>query len=103
MAGGFAGSGTPVADLDVYDPATNAWRTLARIPRGGAASGGSLHGQFFVVVSGAPHRAYAYNRITNQWKAKAAPPIFGSVTQVMLNGSTYLFTAAGDKSFLYTP
>jgi Kelch motif len=103
VAGGFAGSGTPVADLDVYDPATNTWRTLARIPRGGAASGGSLRGQFYVVVGGAPNRAYAYNRITNQWRARAAPPLFGSVTQVTLKGSTYLFTATGDKSFLYTP
>lgn len=101
VAGGFAGSGTPVAALDVYDPATNTWRTLAPIPKGGIASGGgSLHGQFYVV---APQRTYAYNRVTNQWKAKAAPRFFGSVTRVTLNGGTYLFTATGNHSALYTP
>jgi N-acetylneuraminic acid mutarotase len=101
VAGGFAGFDTPVTALDVYDPATNTWRTLAPIPKGGIASGGaSLHGQFYVV---APQRTYAYNRVTHQWKAKAAPRFFGSVTQVTLNGQTHLFTATGDHSALYTP
>lgn len=103
VAAGLAGSGTPVTSLDVYDPLTNTWRTLASIPRGGIGSGGSLRGQFYVVLAGQPNRAYAYNRVTNQWRTRAAPPSIGSVTQVTLNGSTYLFTATGDKSFLYTP
>jgi Kelch motif protein len=101
VAGGVAGFGTPVTALDVYDPTTNTWRTLAPIPKGGIASGGgTLHGQFYVV---APQRTYAYNRVTNQWKAKAAPNFFGSVARVTLDGRSYLFTATGDKSLLYTP
>jgi hypothetical protein len=107
----------PVADLDVYDPATNSWSTLAPIPTGGAAAGAVLGGQFYVVVqqfSGASfsYRAYAYNRSTNQWKAKAAPSFDqgvgafrskGSLTKVTLDGRPYLFMATADQSALYTP
>jgi hypothetical protein len=100
VAGGFAGFDTPVAALDVYDPATNTWRTLAPIPSGGAAAGAVLGGQFYVVVG---RRLYAYNRSTNQWKAKAAPDFFGSVTRVMLDGRAHLFMAEADQSALYTP
>jgi hypothetical protein len=101
VAGGFAGFDTPVTALDVYDPTTNTWRTLASIPKGGGAAGASLNGQFYVV---APGRTYAYNRITNQWRIKAAPPISGrSVVRVALAGGYYLFTADGNQSALYTP
>ena len=108
VAGGYAGFGTPVTALDVYDPATNTWHTLASIPTGGAASGGALSGQFYVVVQGfngtsPDNRAYAYNRVTNKWKTKAAPDFFGSVTRVMLDGRAHLFTATGNQSALYTP
>jgi N-acetylneuraminic acid mutarotase len=100
VAGGFAGFDTPVTALDVYDPATNTWRTLASIPKGGGASGASLNGLFYVV---APGRTYAYNRVTNQWQIKAAPQISGSVVRVGLGGAYYLFTAQGNQSALYTP
>lgn len=100
VAGGFAGFDTPVTALDVYDPATNTWRTLASIPKGGGASGGTLNGQFYVV---APGRTYAYNRITNQWRIRAAPQTSGSVVRVALGGGFYLFTATANQSALYTP
>jgi N-acetylneuraminic acid mutarotase len=103
VAGGFAGFGTPVTALDVYDPVTDTWRTLAPIPTGGVANGAGLNGQFYVVVGGSPNRAYAYNRVTNQWKVKAAPQFSGSVTRVTLDGRSYLFTATGNHSALYTP
>lgn len=99
-AGGFAGFGTPVTALDVYDPIANTWRTLASIPKGGGASGASLSGQFYVV---APGRTYAYNPVTNQWRVRAAPEIAGSVVRVALAGRSYLFTADGNQSALYTP
>ena len=100
VAGGFMGFGTPVTALDVYDPATDTWRTLAPLPIGGGASGAGVNGKFYVAVGGS---AYAYDRGTNQWKARAAPEFAGSMTRVTLDGRSYLFTATGDKGALYTP
>jgi N-acetylneuraminic acid mutarotase len=102
-----AGGRGEVTDLDVYDPATNTWRTLAPLPVGGVASGSALGGQFYVVVQrfndgDHDHRLFAYNRMTNQWKARAGPPFFGSTTRVTLEGRVHLFTATGNKSALYT-
>ncbi len=67
-----------------------------------------MQGQFFVIVGGfngttPDNRAYAYNRATNQWKAKAAPQVFGSTTFVKLNGLPRLVTASGSHTLLYTP
>jgi N-acetylneuraminic acid mutarotase len=105
VAGGIAGVESPptlVAALDVYDPKTNTWRTLASMPKGGSAAGAGLQGKFYVVVGG---QTYAYNPVTNQWKTRAAAPSggFGSVTRVTLDGKTYLFMATGNRSWLYTP
>jgi Kelch motif len=105
VAGGIAGvesPHTPVAALDVYDPKTDTWRTLAPMPKGGVAAGAGLRGKFYVVVGG---QTLAYDPLTNQWKTRAAAPSggFGSVTRVTLDGSTYLFMATGNKSWLYTP
>ena len=108
VAGGVGANGSPVRDLDVYDPGTNTWRTLAPLPTGGVASGSVLLGQFYVVVRGfdgttPDNRAYAYNRVTNKWKPRAAPERFGSVTRVKLDGKWHLFTATGDHGALYAP
>ncbi|HEY5939368.1 MAG TPA: kelch repeat-containing protein, partial [Gemmatimonadales bacterium] len=105
VAGGIAGFDTPVTALDVYDPKTNRWRTLAPMPTGGTAAGAGLHGKFYVVVCGSTPRTYAYNPVTNKWTTRANAPScgFGSVTRVTLNSSTYLFMATGTKSWLYTP
>jgi Kelch motif protein len=104
VTGGFGASGEGISALDVYDPTTNTWSTLAPVPGGGAArAGAALQGQFFVLVGGSPNRAYAYNRFTNQWKAKAAPEIFGSTTLARLNGAPRLVTATGSHTLLYTP
>ncbi|MBA3345424.1 MAG: hypothetical protein H0T44_09025 [Gemmatimonadales bacterium] len=108
VAGGLGEQGSEVTDLDVYDPSTNSWRSLAPIPAGGVASGAALQGQFYVLVqrfdgTSPGHRAYAYNPATNRWKAKAAPDFWGSVTRVTLDGGSHLFTATGDRSALYTP
>jgi Kelch motif. len=70
----------PIAALDVYDPATESWKTLAPLPIGGQAHGAVMQGKLFVVVQ--PRDAsghvtglhtYAYNPATNRWNAKAAP------------------------------
>ena len=44
VVGGFDGF-DPVAALDVYDPGTNSWRTLAPIPEPGRAIGAVLQGE----------------------------------------------------------
>jgi N-acetylneuraminic acid mutarotase len=100
VAGGFKDFYQAVADLDVYDPATNTWRTLAPLPVAGVAQGAALQGQFYVVVG---LRTYAYNRTTNRWTAKARPDFFGSATRVTLGGRARLFMATGGESALYTP
>jgi N-acetylneuraminic acid mutarotase len=70
----------PIAALDVYDPATESWKTLAPLPIGGQAHGAVMQGKLFVVVQprdASGHvtgiHAYAYNPATNRWNAKAAP------------------------------
>jgi hypothetical protein len=107
----------PVADLDVYDPATNSWQTLAPIPTAGSAIGAVLGGQFYVLVqqfsgTSSYYLSYAYNRSTNQWKAKAAPSFDqtlggfrggGALTKVTLGGGAGLFMVTADQSALYTP
>ena len=99
VTGGSGASGESVHALDVYDPATNTWRTLAPLPADGGGEGAALQGQFYVVGS----RTYAYNRITNQWKAKAAPDVTGPVTRVVLGGHARIFLANSDHSAMYTP
>jgi N-acetylneuraminic acid mutarotase len=102
VTGGVGASGEGISALDVYDPATNTWSTLAPVPGGGAPrAGAALQGQFFVIVSST--HAYAYNRFTNQWKAKAAPQFSGSTTLARLNDSPRLVTATGSHTMLYTP
>jgi N-acetylneuraminic acid mutarotase len=113
VAGGFNGF-QPVADLDVYDPARNIWRTLAPVPTAGAAIGTVLQGKLFVIVqSGSELRAYAYDPASNTWKAKAVPArAHDSIARVTLDGRTYLLAVGGshgrdseipNDSELYTP
>ena len=99
VAGGFHDF-DPVAALDVYDPATNTWKTLGRVPGGGgSASGAVINGKLFVAIE---RRAYIYDPATNQWKARAAPPSGGPLTPVSISGKSYVFLA-GTPSELYTP
>jgi Kelch motif len=102
VAGGFGPGSAGVAALDVYDPKTNAWRTLASLPTGGRAQGVPLGGQFHVLVGG---QHYAYSPVTGKWTTRAAPaePI-GAATKVTLNGSARIFAAQGDNgTALFTP
>jgi hypothetical protein len=103
VAAGYRGEGgfIPVNTADVYEPATNAWRTIAPLPVGGRAVGAALQGRFFVVVGG---HAYAYSPSTNSWQAKAAPrqgP--DALVAVSVGGSPRLIAVGQDATELYTP
>lgn len=68
----------PVTTLDVYDPATETWKTLAPVPVGGTMTGAVLRNKLFVLVSSSANgqvtnHVYAYDPTTNHWNAKASP------------------------------
>jgi galactose oxidase-like protein len=101
VAGGIYGSG---ADLDVYNPATNSWKTLASVPAAGQAVGAVLNHRFYVISSSASGiRLNAYDPATDTWKAKAAPPSFGSVARVLRDDKGFLVSVAPEDTELYTP
>jgi N-acetylneuraminic acid mutarotase len=114
VAGGFNDlrpvADRPVADLDVYDPATNTWTTLARMPAGGRAIGAVLGGKLFVIASGG---LYVYHPATNTWETKAAPKwSHDALVRVVRNRRSYLLAVGGthgvrqdipNPTELYTP
>jgi N-acetylneuraminic acid mutarotase len=120
VAGGFDTLSAPVTALDVYDPTTDTWKTLAPLPVGGMAQGAVIQGKLFVTVwieddnSFVMNKAYVYNPATNRWNAKAAPkyPHY-AVVLVRLNDKPYLLAVGGahrngsvlvgNDNELYTP
>lgn len=92
VVGGFHGF-QPVADLDVYDPATDTWKTLAPIPSAGGAVGTALGGKLYVLVG---TNAYVYNLGTNRW-SPIAKPTWGhdGVIRVVINGKPKLLAVGG--------
>ncbi len=115
VAGGFINaSSDPTAALDVYDPATNTWATLAPLPTAGAAIGATLGGKLFVIVSASSGlKAYAYDPGSNTWKARAAPTWgHDALVRVTLDGHAALLAVGGshgadgeiaNDTELYTP
>jgi hypothetical protein len=119
VAGGIDDKGAPVRALDVYDPPTDTWKTLAPLPIGGRNYGAVIQGKLFVIVSTVvngqvTNRAFAYNPATNRWNAKTAPMWFHeAVVLVRLNDKPYLLALGGahrtesgivvNDSELYTP
>ncbi len=103
----------PVADLDVYDPATDTWRTLAPFPLKTLSPihGAVLQAGLFV-ISG-ELRAYFYSPTTNRWGIRASPKEpHPALARVLLNGSSRLLAVAGghgpefdipNDTELYTP
>ena len=67
-------SRAPITALDVYDPATETWKTLAPVPIGGRMAGAVMRNKLFVLVSTSTgNHLYAYDPATNHWNAKAGP------------------------------
>jgi N-acetylneuraminic acid mutarotase len=122
--GGFAGvingkfyvaGGSESAHVDVFDPATKRWTTVAPMPfssaQGGTNTSAVLNGRLYVVGMNDPdRRTYAYNPATNTWNAKARHPTSGAAAAVpvRLNGAPHMLTigSGGDTrvaSYIYTP
>ncbi len=109
VVGGFNGS-QAVADLDVYDPKTDTWRTLAPIPSPGRAIGTALQGKLYVVAGS---NAYVYNPGTDRWSTIAAPAWgHDAIVRVVVDGKPRLLAVGGqhgpqvdmpNPSELYTP
>ena len=107
VVGGLLPDFTPVADLDVYDPATDTWTTRAPIPKAGRAIGTALGGKLYVVVG---TDAYSYDPGTNRWSAIADPtrPHDGLV-RVLVSGKLKLVAVGGgsedasNNTEVYTP
>lgn len=115
VVGRFSTSTQSRADLDVYDPRTNTWKTLAPMPAGGdgrlvaAVLRNKLHvlaakslGGGAVAVS-----HYVYNPVNNTWQKRASPPAGGELVQVTLNDRGHLLLVhhpfSGGQTYLYTP
>jgi hypothetical protein len=122
VAGGLANALSetrPVTALDVYDPATDTWKTLAPLPIGGRARGAVLQGRLYVVIDRlrpdltTELHTYVYNPATNVWSTRAAPNReHPSIVRVTLDGSPRLLAIGGihytpspivNASELYTP
>ncbi len=92
MVGGFNGS-QPVADLDVYDPATDTWTTRAPIPTAGRAIGTALQGKLYVIAGS---NAYVYDPGSNKWSSIAAPTWdHDGVVRIVINGKPKLLAVGG--------
>jgi hypothetical protein len=118
-AGGRDSTGAPVTALDVYDPVTETWKTLAPLPIGGEMHGAVMQGKLFVIVSTfangqATNHTYAYDPATNRWNAKAASKWpHEAVVLVRLGDKPHLVAVGGvhyangvaiaNDSELYTP
>lgn len=98
----YVAGGDGVSDLDVYDPATNSWKTLAPLPTAGPAIGAVIGGRFFVVTGSfdAQLHSYEYNPKTNVWRSRAAPArAHEGVVRVLLDGGSHLLAAGGGHGF----
>ena len=116
VVAGYKPLGLPNGALDVYDPATNAWSTLAPMPAIGPAAATAFNGKLFVVVKGGG--TYRYDPATNAWKHLATPLATGpgntaylsGITRVTIGTSNFVFGIDGHglegatlPSQLYTP
>ena len=109
--GGSAGAFNPVAELWVYDPATNAWARRADGPQGRRSHGAAFLGDGRMIVVGGFGAGGArlndvalYNPATNTWQAGAAFP-GGNILNdpaLAVNGQrVYLLTQSNTNLHIY--
>jgi uncharacterized protein (TIGR03437 family) len=96
VAGG-TGAGQNQTELEMYDPASNRWTTLASmsVPRNHCA-GGAINGKFYVVggrgTAESTTALEVYDPATNQWTRLASMPTGRSgIGAAVVHGELYVF------------
>lgn len=106
VVGGRALATAPATGaLDVYDPSTDSWRTLAPLPKTGRVIGTALNNKLYVMVT-ATNQFYVYDPATNKWSAKAAYPAGASpeaAARVLLDGHTRFVVVDDARTEMYIP
>jgi Kelch motif protein len=108
--GATGGSGN--AYLDVYDPWSNTWTTLAAMPARRPFAAGAIQNGKLWVVAGSSRSTYVYDPVTNRWATKAPLPT-GGATQAAVpvnDTQSHILVVGGEAngevaapSELYTP
>jgi N-acetylneuraminic acid mutarotase len=110
VAGGNNGSSAASATLDVYDPATNTWATMAGMPtaRRGGAGGAVIGGTLYVIGGRNAAGDYirtveAYTPATNTWVTKTPlPEARSGLGVVASNGVIFAVGGRNNTSLLAT-
>lgn len=91
VIGGLNASGDPVADVQIFNPATNDWSSGTPLPIAvWGASAAVVHGVLYVFFTD----TWAYSTKTKSWTTKTAPPMgTGGAAGVVKNNVIYLIGA----------
>ena len=97
--GGVNATGAPLATVQAYNPATNAWSTKASLPqpRGSFGTAGVINGILYIAggtdaSEAATRTLYAYNPSTNAWSTKASLPVAsGCGASGVISGKLYVY------------
>lgn len=73
FGGGKNGSGNPLTDLWMYDPATDTWTERANMPASGMF-GLSLNGTGYLMTAAASNNLHAYDPVADAWMPRADRP-----------------------------
>lgn len=108
VIGGFGAGSEPVADVEVYDPATDRWETKAPLPAPTHhAAAAVIDGRLFVVggysggrMSWSPLRTvYEYDDARNSWATRAPlRQARGGLAVVALGGRLHAIGGSGDSA-----
>jgi len=100
--GGYNG-GSPYANNEEYDPATNTWTAKAAMPtaRSGLAAAAPGNGKLYAVGGWNGSSRFAtneeYNPVTNTWTVKAAMPTARSYLAAAAPGNGKLYAVGGEN------
>src|SRR4029078_5654311 len=95
IAGGNTGGGVVTGRVDVYNPSTNSWSTVAAMPTPRVAAAGGLLGGKLYLVGGRNGATYyntveVYDPLTNAWTSAAGVPAArGGLGGGVISGALY--------------
>jgi len=98
VAGGYDNSGNPSNVLEVYDPASNTWSSLAAMPGILQPTGAAINGKFYVL--GASSAFATYDPGSNSWTNLTGINAFGGGAAALNN---ILYVVVGQSVFAYNP